>query len=360
MNRTYSVLAVIAAATLLLSSTYFFVLSNDNSKQTLTIFCATSLQYPLRQVEEDFEKANPNVDVHLEAHGTIQVIRHVTELNYKVDVVLVADYSLIPRMMYTTTMPNSDQSYADYYLRFATNKLVLAYTNSSDYANEINSNNWYQILSRPNVRLGYANPQLDALGYRALMAIQLAEDYYKVPHFFHDLITANLNPPISSVQEGSNYTILVPETQNAVGDKLTMRASEVDLISLLETGYLDYCLLYLSNARQYGFNYIELPDEINLGNSESEPTYEQIQVKYDHQRFATVTLDRTGETIYYGLTIPKNAPNPQLAEKFIDFLLNGQGKTDFQNQFHPVYNPSFTDNLEALPTSLRSLAVSEP
>ena len=359
MNRKHIALAAILAA-ILLSSTYFFVLNNMNSKQTLTVFCATSLQYPFHQVEEDFEKAYPNVDVHLEAHGTIQVIRHVTELNYKVDVVLVADYSLIPRMMYTTKMPDSSQNYADYYLRFATNTLVLAYTNSSDYASDINSNNWYQILSRPNVRLGYANPQLDALGYRALMAIQLAENYYGVPRFFHDLITANVNPPISSVPDGSNHTILVPETQNSVGDKLTMRASEVDLIALLETGYLDYCFLYLSNAQQYGFNYIELPNEINLGNSAYENTYEQIQVKYDHQRFATVTLDRTGETIYYGLTIPNNAPNPKLAEEFIRFLLDGQGKNDFENQHHPVFSPSYTDNLQAVPQSLRSLVVSEP
>jgi len=359
MNRKHIALAAILAA-ILLSSTYFFVLNNMNSKQTLTVFCATSLQYPFHQVEEDFEKAYPNVDVHLEAHGTIQVIRHVTELNYKVDVVLVADYSLIPLMMYTTKMPDSSQNYADYYLRFATNTLVLAYTNSSDYASDINSNNWYQILTRPNVRLGYANPQLDALGYRALMAIQLAENYYGAPRFFLDLITANLNPPISSVPDGSNYTILVPETQNSVGDKLTMRASEVDLIALLETGYLDYCFLYLSNAQQYGFNYIELPNEINLGNSAYENTYEQIQVKYDHQRFATVTLDRIGETIYYGLTIPNNAPNPKLAEDFIRFLLDGQGKNDFENQHHPVFSPSYTDSLQAVPQSLRSLVVSEP
>lgn len=358
MKRKYIVLAVIMAA-VLLSSTYFFIF-NQPSKQTLTVFCATSLQYPFHLVEENFEKANPNVDVQIEAHGTIQVIRHVTELDKLVDVVLVADYSLIPRMMYDAKMPNSNQNYADYYIRFTDNIMVLAYTNSSDFANEINENNWYEILQKPNVRLGYANPQLAALGYRALISIQLTESYYKVPRFFHDLITSNLDPPISAIRDGSNCTIFVPETQNSKGEKLTMRSSEVDLIALLETGYLDYSLIYLSSARQYGFNYIELPDEINLGNPEYESTYEQIQVKYEHQRFATVSLDRTGEAIYYGLTIPNNAPTPELAEKFVEFLLNGQGKTDFDNQFQPVFVPSYTDNLEAVPQSLRHLAVNEP
>ena len=61
-------------------------------------------------MEADFEKANPNVDVQIQGHGTIQVIRHVTELNYKVDVMLVADYSLIPRMMYPTINPNTTKA----------------------------------------------------------------------------------------------------------------------------------------------------------------------------------------------------------------------------------------------------------
>jgi molybdate/tungstate transport system substrate-binding protein len=362
MKKIYAAAAVIAAA-LLLASTYFFV-SNyvlyDSSKQTLTVFCATSLEFPLAKVETDFEKANPNIDVQIQGHGTIQVIRHVTELNYKVDVLMVADYSLIPIMMYPTTMTGSNQSYASYYVRFATNNLVLAYDNNSKYADEINSSNWCQILTRPDVRLGFANPQLDALGYRTLTAIQLAQDYYGTKTLFHDLITVNMDPPISSVPNGSNYTITVPDIQQPVGNKLTLRASEVDLIALLQTGYLDYCFMYESNARQYGFNYVALPDEINLASPQHQSNYERVQVVYDHQRFATITLDRTGETIYCGLTIPNNAPNPTLAEKFIRFLLNGQGKTDFEACYHPVFTPSYMDNPGAVPASLNSLIVEEP
>ncbi len=357
MRKIYVAFAVVAIVTLSFS-TYFLVM--NNSKQPLKIYCATSLLFPLEKVETDFERAYPNIDVQIEGHGTIQVIRHVTELNQKIDLLLVADYSLIPRMMYTTTMPDSDNSFADYYVRFATNTLVLAYTNQSKYASEISSGNWYSILSRPDVKLGLANPQLDALGYRALMAIQLAEDYYSQPSLFHNLITANLEPPISSVPNGSNYTIFVPEIQQPKGDKLTLRASEVDLIALMQTGHLDYCLIYLSNAKQYGFNYVELPDEINLGSIQHQSNYERVQVTYEHQRFATVTLDRTGETIYYGLTIPKNAPNPGLAEEFIKFILAGEGKTDFESASHPVFTPSYTDNMSALPQNLRSLAISEP
>ena len=102
MKRTRLIIAAVAAL-ILISSTLFFTLDYVNpQKQTLSVLCATSLQFPLNKVEADFEKANPNVDVQIQGHGTIQVIRHVTELNYKVDVMLVADYALIPQMMYPT------------------------------------------------------------------------------------------------------------------------------------------------------------------------------------------------------------------------------------------------------------------
>jgi ABC-type Fe3+ transport system substrate-binding protein len=85
-----------------------------------------------------------------------------------------------------------------------------------------------------------------------------------------------------------------------------------------------------------------------------------VQVVYDHERFATITLDRTGEIIYYGLTIPADAPNSALAEKFIEYLLNGQGKADFDACYHPIFQPSYTDNFDSVPSSLQSLVVREP
>jgi molybdate/tungstate transport system substrate-binding protein len=362
MKRRSIVFAAIAAIVLVVS-TYFFVANYvyvNPSQQTLKVFCATSLLFPLEKVEADFEAAHPNVDVEIEGHGSIQVIRHVTDIGEKVDVLLVADYSLIPRMMYPTKMPDTDESFADYYVRFATNELVLAYVNSSRYADEINADNWYSILARSDVSLGLGNPQVAAIGYCGLTAIQMAETYYGAQNLFHDLITANINPPITSVKDGSNYTITVPETQNPVGDKLKLRSSEVGLIALLDSGYLDYCLIYLSNAKQYGFEYIELPDEINLGSPQHQSGYEQVQVVYEHQRFSSISLDRTGETIYYGLTIPRNAPNPAMAEEFAKFLLSGQGKVDFEAAYHPVFEPPFTDNLQALPESLQAIVEPEP
>jgi molybdate/tungstate transport system substrate-binding protein len=47
-------------------------------------------------------------------------------------------------------------------------------------------------------------------------------------------------------------------------DQQYIRPKEVDLLALLETGVLDYVLIYRSVAEQHNLRYIVLPDEINL------------------------------------------------------------------------------------------------
>lgn len=316
--------------------------------------------FPMARVAQAFEASNPNVTVQVEGHGSIQVIRQVIELGYKADVLMVADCSLIPTMMYNTTMPNGKQSYANWYIRFSTNSIVLAYTNHSKYIDEINATNWYSVLARPDVSFGLPNPIVDALGYRALITIQLANTYYKDSNIFHSLITQNFDPPISSVSNQSGYTIFVPGVQQPKSDKILLRASSIELIPLLEAGSIDYCFLYLSNAKQYGLSYVQLPEEINLGNPQYEPYYQQVQVTFEYQRFASVGPNRNGDIIYFGLTIPNNSPHPDLAVEFAKYVLSGEGGDIFASCWQPVFRPSFTDNLKALPADLRASVAAEP
>jgi molybdate/tungstate transport system substrate-binding protein len=313
----------------------------------------------LGKIEEAYERAHMDVNVEIEGHGSIQVIRQVTELGNRADLLMVADYSLIPLMMYESANPESNQTFADWYVRFASNKIVLAYTNSSKHANEVNATNWFSILERPNVVFGFPNPMIDALGYRALMTIQLAEAYYGNSSIFYDLVTRNFDPPISSVPSEDNYTIVVPEVQEPKGNNVLLRASSIQLIPLLESGTADYCFLYLSNAKQYGLRYVEFPDEFNLGNPDCESLYEHVTVRFEHQRFASIGLDRQGKTIYYGFTIPKNAIQVDLAVDFAEFLLSTEGRSIFESVWHPVYLPSYTDSKLTVPEGLQSLVVQE-
>jgi molybdate/tungstate transport system substrate-binding protein len=356
LRRAYIALALIAIV--VVGSVLAYSLSQE--KTVLTVICAESLMLPMARVAQAFEASNPNVEVQVEGHGSIQVIRQVTELGYKADVLMVADCSLIPTMMYNNTMPNNNHTYADWYVRFSTSSVVLAYTNHSKYADKISATNWYSVLAQPDISFGLPNPIIDALGYRALITIQLASTYYNYSDLFNSLITQNFDPPISSVANQSGYTIFVPDVQQPKSDKILVRASSIELIPLLEAGSIDYCFLYLSNAKQYGLSYVQLPDEINLGNPQYESYYQQVQLTFGYQRFASIGPNRDGDTIYFGLTIPNNAPHPDLAVEFVNYVLSGKGKDIFASCSQPVFSPSFTDNMKALPADLNSSVVLEP
>jgi len=360
--KTYTAVAIAAILGLGMCLALSISLTDDTGGQdtvTLNVFCAGSLLFPLESVEQAFEASHPGVDVQLEGHGSIQVVRHVTELGDEADVVLVADYSLIPLMMYDTSMPGTNESFADWHIKFAGNSIVLAYTGTSRYSAEINSSNWYEILNRTDVTFGFPNPLIDALGYRSLMVFQLAELYYDDEEIFDRLVANNFDPAFSSFYAGGEYVVVVPEVLSPAGEKVFLRASSIQLVPLLESGDLDYCFLYKSNAEQYGMDYLELPDELNLGSHQLQDFYRQVVVQFEHQRFSSIGVERDCRPIEYGLTIPGNAPNPDVAAEFVEFLLNGEGKEIFDSLSHHTYEPCLTDNLQALPQQLKSLVVEE-
>ncbi|MFV9677306.1 MAG: substrate-binding domain-containing protein, partial [Methanosarcinales archaeon] len=105
----------------------------EQEQTKLKVIYAGSLIVPFEEIEKQFESQHPGVDVQIEGHGSIQVIRQVTDIHKEVDVLAVADYSLIPDMMYATP---SGEDYTDWYVKFATNQMVIAYNNQSKYADE--------------------------------------------------------------------------------------------------------------------------------------------------------------------------------------------------------------------------------
>ncbi len=146
----------------------------------LKVFHAGSLSIPFEELEAEFEARHPGVDVQREAAGSAQSVRKITELGKEADVLASADYALIPSLM----MPE----YADWYAAFARNQMVIAYTNESKYSDEVNANNWYEILRRPDVRYGFSNPNDDPAGYRSQIVTQLAEFYYNDSQIYDDLM----------------------------------------------------------------------------------------------------------------------------------------------------------------------------
>ena len=326
----------------------------------LRVFLAGSLMIPFDALEEAYEAAYPGVDVEMEAHGSLQVIRHVTEIHEPIDVVASADYALLPMLMYDSIDPDTGLPYASWNVRYASNRMVLIYSPHSQYADEINTDNWAEIVSRPRVRLGLADPRFDACGYRALMILQLAETYYDNKDLYEDVLWGRFTQPIRTIQEGDHTLIRVPEVLDPrPGSTVVMRGSSIQLIPLLQSGDLDYAFEYESVARQHGLDYVSLPDGLNLGDAELDADYGRVSVHLDFRRFASVDPTFQGEVISYGLTIPSNAPNPAEAERFVAFLLGEEGRRIMEENSHPLLDPARVDHPEAMPESLRALCSAE-
>jgi molybdate/tungstate transport system substrate-binding protein len=175
------------------------------------VFHAGSLTVPFARMEKEFEARHPNLDILREAGGSTRMARMISELDKPADIMASADFAVIDKSL----IPGK----ASWNIRFATNQLVLAYTPESKFAGEINAENWYKILGRPGVIWGHSDPNLDPCGYRSLMVLQLAEKYYEEPGLYKELLA---NRPEENI-----------------------RPKSVELVSLLETGNMDYAWEYL-------------------------------------------------------------------------------------------------------------------
>jgi molybdate/tungstate transport system substrate-binding protein len=325
-------------------------------KTPLVVFAAGSLIQPFTDLEKAFEEKYPEIDVLSEYHGSIQVMRHVTELHEEIDIVATADQSLIPMLMYQVNIPNTEQPYANWYISMATNRLGIAYSPESKYADEITSDNWWEILSRPDVRVGVADPRFDAVGYRTLMVFALAQDVYGNEDIFNDFWVGQFKYPIRLVDMDDLQMIRVPEILETTKEShILLRGSSIQLISLLEAGEVDYAFEYESVIQQHEFALMELPGSLNLGETGMDEQYGKATVRMDFQRFATVNPVFQGEQIKYGITIPSNAPHPEEAALYIQFLYSPQGQAIMQQNAHPLLIPLSVDQPENLPESLQSI-----
>jgi len=166
------------------------------------------------------------------------------------------------------------------------------------YANEINPDNWYKILLKKDVVWGHSDPNLDPCGYRSLMVLQLAEKFYRIKGLGKKLLA---NRPLRNV-----------------------RPKSVELVNLLKTGNMDYAWEYMSVAIQHNLKYVKLDDHINLGNYKYDKLYSQARVRVSGKKPNTWII-RKGKSCTYGITILKNAPNPEAATAFMAFLLSPDG-----------------------------------
>ncbi|HEY4647780.1 MAG TPA: extracellular solute-binding protein [Gemmatimonadales bacterium] len=264
----------------------------------LVVFNAGSLAKPFHDLLQAFRSKHPSVQPAQENSGSVEAARKLTELGKIPDVLGVADYGVIAKLL----VPR----YAGWYATFARNAMVIIYTDQSSGAKEINGQNWWQVLLRPDVRSGHSNPALDPNGYRTLMVFQLAERFYHQPG-----LAEKLNRAIPA---------------------RNIRPKEADLTALVQAGELDYSWSYLSIAKTVGLRHVDLPPEINLSDPKLADWYGQASVRMPGPNAASSdSVELRGEPIVYALTIPRNAPHRSTAEAFVRFALSPEGRLIIQS-----------------------------
>ncbi|MFC2134113.1 tungstate ABC transporter substrate-binding protein WtpA [Bacteroidota bacterium] len=295
--------------------------NRDDSPDQLIIFHAGSLTIPFERIIDGFETENPGIQVIKEIAGSRSCARKITELNKQCDIMASADYTVIDNLL----IPN----HADWNIKFASNEMALVYIGKSRRAEEINEKNWFDILLDENINFGRSDPNSDPCGYRTVLTIKLSEIYYENRGLTEKLINKN-----------TEY----------------IRPKETDLIALLESGELDYIFIYRSVAEQHGLKYLVLPDEINLKNPELNDYYSQVSVEISGKRPGEKIVHR-GKCMVYGFTIPKDAPNPELAEKFVHYLLNEEKGLRILNELgQPTIVPSYSETYNNIPVQLKRYA----
>lgn len=341
MNRV--VLLVIALALMLALAAS----SCCPSPPSLIILHAGSLSVPLDKMAEDFEELNPGVTVVTESAGSRTTIRKVTELGRPCDIIGSADYKAIEELMFP--------DWAEWYICFARNQMVIAYRDGAPFADDIRNGErtWYDVLVNEDVDYGHSDPDADPCGYRTLMVVQLAEKYYydEADDFglTPDDNAADLYDTLIAVPQGGTE---MDRGRIGGGWGEVVKPKSVDLLYLLESGDLDYAFEYRSVAQQHEFDYIELPTEIDLSSLELEEFYTTCQVEVTGSEPRT-SATLTGAPIVYGLTIPTNAPHPELAIAFVEFILSSDGQAIMENCGQPAIVPAVASDSEKVPEELR-------
>jgi molybdate/tungstate transport system substrate-binding protein len=289
---------------------------------TLIVFGAGTLATPFTAEIAAFKKANPDVTVHSQFGASADMVKSVTQLHQPDDVLGVADYSLIPKLMF------GSKPSASWYVGFVSNQITFAYTSHSKGAGQLTPSNWYKILAGPGVHIGRSNPAADPSGYQILQMLQLADGYYHDPKLSASVLK---NSPDSSVA-----------------------TTETSLLGALQSGQIDYLAIYRSSALEEHLHYIQLPVQINL----SDPALAGGYAKVSIHAGSLGTL--TAKPIIYAMTIPASAPDKTIGQKFIGFVLSPQGQSIMRGNGFVVISPALASSQAKLPASLKSLTKQWP
>ncbi len=282
------------------------IVNNRNHENTITVCTAGSMAKFAREISQLYAEKT-GADVRIRSQGSVDIVRGLIDLGLKCDVVIVADYRLIPLYLY----PN----YTDWYVVYASNEMVIAWSNNTRAPGNLLE--LVRELESGDVTFGISDPNRDPCGYRAVGVLGLLSIYYNDTKLLNDLMTEWI--PGSRIEWINNtLNIYIPPNYTPKGN-LIVRPKSIQLISLLETGEIKYAILYRNEAVQHRLNYLDLPVEVNLGDPHFEASYSRVIVHILSGTSSERSI--TMAPIAYGVTVPGNSANVEGGLGFVKFLL---------------------------------------
>jgi molybdate/tungstate transport system substrate-binding protein len=163
---------------------------------------------------------------------------------------------------------------------------------------DLKNKSWYEVLAEPGIKVGRTDPKLDPKGALTIELLKRAEVFYNKPGLSEQIIGA-------------------PDNQSQI-------LPEETLVGRLQSGQLDVGFFYSTETSAAKIPAIKLPDEI-------------------------------APKARYTLTILRDAPSPDGAERFVSFLLGPQGRELLKQYGLELLKPELSGNVQAVPPAVRSL-----
>lgn len=235
----------------------------------LNIFSAGVAAGLVKAAVAQWNDMYPETPAAMHMGGSVDGIRRLLK-GEPFDLLILADNTIIENLMADKT---------DGYTVWGGNKMVVC----AGEGREINNADWREKLLAPKATFKHMNPYGDPGGYRAVMAMMLADHYE--PGLAEKLL---FHPGHIGMNPDADPKTLPPA---------------------------DYMFSYYSGAKSRGMVFAELPEVMDLSRDDLADVYATVEFRVDADNVVT------GAPIAHALTVPHSTADKAMAERFAELFL---------------------------------------
>ncbi len=322
---------------------------SPTGNSTFSLLAAGTLSPYFPTLAGDLAAENPGVSAPSATQiytGSLGITTGITTGIDVADVAALADFRLAPALL----EPGS----ASYEVVFASTPEVLVYNPTIAAFDGINSTNWGSVLLRAVATPGVApfgvwNASTDPNGYNEIFSMMLEGMLYG---------GGNVSAVYGHFYSGAPGAFARPNPA------ITRPESEAQAASLVEEGVVSAAITYRAFSVKFAgphLAYVPFDPIVGLASNSS-------AALADYARLSTTILSSTGAPekvvpapVLFGITVPRDAPNPALGAAFLHLVLSPQGSAVLSENgaFTPIF-PGWVDRPGAVPPLLAPDVVPMP